>query len=196
MAFWLCLKMDQTGFNIGNDTSLITLCLRLGTLEAELQVGIQVYLSWWGSALGESKWEKQNETEGAAKQGFHPSWSGAMVWSQTAWINCTTELETGVQPLAQGEGHSPSIRHGLATPDKWWCNLQDEGLPCSKGQFSEEGPAVMLSQPSRVGTDKFTYYTGMNGDQQGPFGTAIQSHEAIEIPVIVWLPGNRMSNHY
>lgn len=91
-------------------------------------------------------------------------------------------------PLQLDIGWLPQISGGATS--------RMRGSHAVKGNSLKKGPAVMLSQPSRVGTDKFTYYTGMNGDQQGPFGTAIESHETIEMPVIFWLPGNRTNNYY
>lgn len=56
MAFGLCLKVDQTGFDVGKDDTLLTaLCLRSGTLEAGPPVRIQIHITWQGNALGERK---------------------------------------------------------------------------------------------------------------------------------------------
>lgn len=99
--------------------------------------------------------------------------------------------------MAQGEGHSSPIRHWLTAPDEsGGATSRLRGSHAAKGNSLEKGPAVIPSQPSRRGTDNSTYYTGINADQQGPFSRAIESHEAIEILVIFWLPGNRLSSYY
>lgn len=151
--------------------------------------GAHILLRQWRRAGRE--WGKQNETEEGAKEGCHPRWSQALVWSQRR-MGYITELQTGVQPSAQGGGHShqsyivrlPWMRV-VVQPPGWRAFMQWRPVFQRRDQL-----CVLRSHPGGALTES-TDYRGMN-EWWLTFGRA----EAIEMPVVFWLPGSRLSSYY